>query len=114
MSFGEISLTGTFGEGLIWEVKARFTLTNYFFPGLNTGSKNNFFEWRKDKTGHILEGTLAFNGSDRISFYYLKAAQLVPGSAAWQFSTWVYQSLGQPPLQPSQQLSTPPHHTSSV
>jgi len=49
------------------------TVTDYFFPGLNTGSKDKYFVWGKDKTGHILEGTLAFNGTEKIPFTLLFA-----------------------------------------
>jgi hypothetical protein len=37
------------------------TVTDYFFPnGFSAG--NNYFEYAKDSTGHVFEGTAAFNG----------------------------------------------------
>jgi len=42
------------------------TVTDYFFPGLNSGTKNNYFEYRSDSTGHLFEGMLNFNGTEKI------------------------------------------------
>jgi hypothetical protein len=85
--WGAFSLAGTSNEetdlylSYTYKEVFSFTLTDYFFPGLNNGSKDNYFEWRKDKTGHILEGTLAYNGSDRIPFTLLFAMNLYGNDA---------------------------------
>ncbi len=42
------------------------TVNDYFFPGLNTGDKNNYFEYRSDQTGHVFEGVVQFNGTEKI------------------------------------------------
>lgn len=42
-----------------------FTVTDYFFPGLNTGQKNEYFRYRSDSTGHVFEGTLSFQGTEK-------------------------------------------------
>jgi hypothetical protein len=46
------------------------TLTDYYFPDT---SDYKYFQYNKDKTGHILEGTVAFNGNDKIPFSLLVA-----------------------------------------
>ncbi|HBG23480.1 MAG: hypothetical protein US49_C0004G0008 [candidate division TM6 bacterium GW2011_GWF2_37_49] len=86
-AWGAFSLAGTANEEtdlyLSYTYKGSFsiTLTDYFFPGLNTGSKDKYFEWSKDKTGHILEGTLAYNGSEKIPFTLLFAMNLFGNDA---------------------------------
>ncbi|MCK9629191.1 MAG: hypothetical protein M0R37_11455 [Bacteroidales bacterium] len=71
-AWSAFSLSGTSNDEtdlyLSYSYKSTFTatLTDYFFPGLNTGSKDKYFEWGKESTGHILEGTVAFNGTDKI------------------------------------------------
>lgn len=37
------------------------TVTDYFFPN-GTSSDNNYFTYKEDSTGHVFEGTAAFNG----------------------------------------------------
>lgn len=41
------------------------TVTDYFFPDDNT-NRNKYFNYDKDVTGHILEGTLSFNGTESL------------------------------------------------
>ncbi len=41
------------------------TLTDYFFPD-DLLVNNDFYNYHKDKTGHILEGTIQFNGTEKI------------------------------------------------
>lgn len=48
-------------------------VTDYFFPGLNTGAKENYFEWDSDSTGHVLEATLSFTGTGELPFTALFA-----------------------------------------
>ncbi len=86
-AWGAFSLAGTSNEEtdlyLTYTYKnaLSITLTDYFFPGLNTGSKDKYFEWGKDKTGHVLEGTIAFNGTDNIPFTALFAMNLYGNDA---------------------------------
>jgi hypothetical protein len=49
---------------LSYQIEETFTimLTDYFFPN-GTNFNNKYFEFGEDKTGHILEGTLAFEGT---------------------------------------------------
>ncbi len=78
-AWGAFSLAGTANEEtdlyLSYTYKGTFTIavTDYFFPGLNTGTKDNYFEWGDTKTGHILEGSLTFHGTERIPFTLLIA-----------------------------------------
>jgi len=46
------------------------TITDYYFPD---NSDYNYFNYASNTTGHILEGTLSFNGSDNIPFTFLAA-----------------------------------------
>jgi hypothetical protein len=47
------------------------TLTDYYLP--DDTATYNYFEWNKDLTGHLLEGTLAFNGTDKLPIHFLAA-----------------------------------------
>ena len=49
------------------------TLNDYFFPGLNTGSREKYFEYGSDSTGHVFEGMIQYNGSEKIPFTLLFA-----------------------------------------
>ncbi|HBX52390.1 MAG: hypothetical protein A2275_06160 [Bacteroidetes bacterium RIFOXYA12_FULL_35_11] len=49
------------------------TINDYFFSGLNTGKKDKYFIYSKDSTGHLYEGTLSFNGTEKIPFTLLFA-----------------------------------------
>ncbi|HRW96680.1 MAG TPA: hypothetical protein P5104_04055 [Bacteroidales bacterium] len=42
-----------------------FQLTDYFFPN-GTNFNNNYFDFSKKTTGHLMEGTIAFEGTDEI------------------------------------------------
>jgi len=42
------------------------TVTDYFFPGLNTGEKDKYFIYSPDSTGHVFEGMVSFNGTKKI------------------------------------------------
>lgn len=48
-------------------LKDAFTVsvTDYFFPNEN-GVPNNYFEYDKNKTGHVYEAGICFNGTDKI------------------------------------------------
>ncbi len=54
------------------------TLTDYYFPDT---SDYKYFQYNKDKTGHILEGTVAFNGTDKIPFSLLVAVNFYGADA---------------------------------
>jgi len=48
------------------------TLTDYFFPGYyQTKERNQYFNYDKDSTCHILEGSIGFNGTNKIPFTFL-------------------------------------------
>jgi hypothetical protein len=47
------------------------TATDYFLPTEFAAQK--YFEWNKDKTGHVLEGTVAFNGTENLPISFLFA-----------------------------------------
>ena len=49
------------------------TITDYFFPADVIGGKNKYFVYDQDKTGHLLEATLTFNGTDNIPVKFLAA-----------------------------------------
>lgn len=63
----DISLTYAYNDCL------NLTLTDYFFPGLYTGMKEKYFEWSADSTGHLLEGTFNFSGTEKVPFTFLVA-----------------------------------------
>jgi len=50
------------------------TLTDYFAPGVDFSSEGgNFFNYDKDSTSHVLEGTISFNGTRKFPFTFLVA-----------------------------------------
>lgn len=51
-----------------------FTLTDYFFPS-DTASYN-YFVYDKDATSHLFEASLKFNGTEKIPFTLLLAANI--------------------------------------
>ena len=73
-TWGAFSLAGTANDEidiyLNYSYKGCINLmvTDYFFPGLNSGIKENYFEYRADSTGHVFEGTLSFTGTEKIPF----------------------------------------------
>ena len=48
-------------------------VTDYFFPDLNTGKRNDYFCYTKDSTGHVFEGAIIFNGTAKIPFTLMVA-----------------------------------------
>ncbi|OFX82304.1 MAG: hypothetical protein A2W99_09635 [Bacteroidetes bacterium GWF2_33_16] len=52
-----------------------FTITDYFFPN-DTLFNNNYYEFNEDKTGHIAEVSLSFNGTEKIPFTLLVATNI--------------------------------------
>ncbi len=49
------------------------TITDYFFPTDGIAVNNSYFDYKKASTGHIMEATLAFNGSDGFPISILAA-----------------------------------------
>nr|WP_320118811.1 hypothetical protein [uncultured Marinifilum sp.] len=49
------------------------TITDYFFPTDEIATNNSYFDFKKSSTGHILEGTLAFNGSEKFPISIMAA-----------------------------------------
>ncbi|MDQ1769238.1 hypothetical protein GQR60_00210 [Labilibaculum sp. A4] len=49
------------------------TVTDYFFPTDGIAVNNSYFDYKKASTGHIMEATLAFNGSDGFPISILAA-----------------------------------------
>ncbi len=54
--------------------KFSFTLTDYFFP--NEVSDYNYFEYNKDKTGHLFEASIAFDGGEQLPLTILLATNI--------------------------------------
>ncbi|MDP3462826.1 MAG: hypothetical protein Q8S18_08575 [Bacteroidales bacterium] len=52
-----------------YDIKEVVTLmvTDYFFPGGGVGN-NAYFKYDEDVTGHVFEGSVIFNGMDKIPF----------------------------------------------
>lgn len=68
------------------------TLTDYFLP-VDTIASNNYFEFDESKTGHLLEGSLSFNGTEKIPFTFMAAvnfwgADALKADGKKQFSTY--------------------------
>ncbi len=55
------------------------TIADYFFP--NELSDYKYFEYKKDSTGHIFEGTLSFNGTEKIPVSLFIATNFFGGDA---------------------------------
>lgn len=49
------------------------TLTDYFFPNDQIAANNSYFDFKKESTGHILEGNIAFNGTKRFPISIMAA-----------------------------------------
>ncbi|RUT79166.1 TorF family putative porin [Ancylomarina longa] len=56
------------------------TLTDYYFP--IEGANYDYFEFNHNKTGHVLEGTIGFNGNEKIPFGFLLAVNFWGADAA--------------------------------
>jgi hypothetical protein len=70
--WGSYTLNGTANDeldltlGYTWNKMVGVMVTDYFFPGLNTGDKDKYFIWNADSTGHVLEGCVMFTGNNKI------------------------------------------------
>lgn len=49
------------------------SITDYFLPEYYGDIRDNFFEFGKDSTGHLLEGAVSFDGTEKIPFTLLFA-----------------------------------------
>lgn len=56
------------------------TATDYFFPN-ETVAKNKYFIYDQDKTGHVIEGSLSFNGTEDLPLSFLVAANVYGADA---------------------------------
>jgi hypothetical protein len=52
--------------------KISITVTDYFFPD-ETIAKNNYFEYDKDKSSHVFEASLSWNGTEEFPLSFLIA-----------------------------------------
>ncbi|MCK9423110.1 MAG: hypothetical protein M0Q38_10970 [Bacteroidales bacterium] len=56
-------------------------VTDYFFPGLYTGHRDQYFYYRQDSTGHVFEGMIMFNGTANIPFTLMVATNFYGNDA---------------------------------
>lgn len=56
------------------------TITDYYFPV--EGQDYKYFDYKKNSTGHIFEGTLSFNGTEKLPFTLLAAMNFYGADAA--------------------------------
>ena len=66
-AWGSYDFNGTFQEADLYvsytlKEFLTFTFTDYYFPGANN---QNYFEYNNDSTGHVFEGSVAFNGIEK-------------------------------------------------
>jgi len=59
---------------LSYSIKEMFsvTVTDYFLPDESL-ARNNYLEWKEDNTGHLLEASASFLGTDSIPITFLAA-----------------------------------------
>lgn len=74
---GSFSTTQETDLYLSYTLKEMFslTLTDYFFPN-DLAANNKYYEFNEDKTGHILEAALSFNGTEKVPFTFLIATNI--------------------------------------
>jgi len=56
-------------------------VTDYFFPDLYTGKRNDYFCYTSDSTGHVFEGLIMFNGTAKFPFTLLVATNFYGNDA---------------------------------
>jgi hypothetical protein len=56
-------------------------VTDYFFPGYNSGKRDEYFCYNADSTGHVFEGMIMFNGTKKIPFTFLIATNFYGNDA---------------------------------
>jgi hypothetical protein len=78
-TWGAFSVAGTANEetdlyvNYSYKGMVNLMVTDYFFPGLNQGARDKYFEWDSDSTGHVLEAAAAFSGTENFPFTALFA-----------------------------------------
>lgn len=86
-TWGAFSTAGTSNEEvdlyLTYSYKdmVNVMVTDYFFPGLNQGAKDKYFEWNSDSTGHVLEASASFAGTEDFPFTALFAMNMYGNDA---------------------------------
>jgi hypothetical protein len=71
-AWGSYSLAGNVNDELdltlsyTWNKMVSLMVTDYFFPGLNAGEKDDYFVYKADSTGHVIEACVMFTGNNRI------------------------------------------------
>lgn len=83
----DLYLTYTF-----WDEMFAATITDYFFPV--EGADYNYYNYKNDETGHVLEGMLKFNGTEKfpfsiaaaVNFYGADGAKLDSDSSSATFN----------------------------
>ncbi len=70
-----------------------FTVTDYFFPDGDT-SENKYFDYQKDETGHVFEGAVSFNGTEKVPLSLMVATNFYGDDARKvndkiQYSTYI-------------------------
>lgn len=71
----DIYLSYTFAKDMF-----TIAVTDYFFPN-EVGGINNYFEYNKNKTGHIFEPSLSFNGTESFPLTLYVAANVYGADA---------------------------------
>jgi hypothetical protein len=78
-----------------YTIKEMFTImvTDYFLPD-GTASNNNYFEYDLNQTGHVFEGALMFNGTEKIPVSLMVATNFAGADAMTydnelQYSTYI-------------------------
>jgi len=56
-------------------------VTDYFFPELNTGKKDQYFCYTQDSTGHVFEGAIIFHGTKKIPLTFMVAVNFYGNDA---------------------------------
>jgi hypothetical protein len=56
-------------------------MTDYFFPGLYNDKRDQYFYYCQDSTGHVFEGMIMFNGTDKIPFTLMVATNFYGNDA---------------------------------
>jgi len=54
---------------------------DYFFPGLYNDKREQYFYYCQDSTGHVFEGLVMFNGTDKIPFTLMVATNFYGNDA---------------------------------
>ncbi len=80
---------------LSYNIKDMFslTITDYFLPDESL-SNNNYFEFNEEETGHLLEATASFDGTEKIPFTFMAAvnfwgADALKADGKKQYSTYL-------------------------